>query len=444
MLKRTIVFLCLTTCVQCSAVTINVNPGESIQTAIDAAIYGDTVKVASGVYIENITLKNGVVLTANHEDITTIDGNALGTTITSIGCDPNTVLKGFSITNGIGVDGGGMYNDSSSPTVISCIFTNNTSSEGLTGSPGGVGGDGGGMYNNNSSPRVTNCIFSGNSAGKGGIGEEGAVSLPGNGGDGGNGGGMYNYDSSPVLINCIFSGNSAGTGGAGGDGSWLYDPGNGGNGGDGGGIYNENSLPELNNCTFYSNRSGTYGAGFLFGQYGIGGGILNNNSSAAILTNCIMWGDSAAGLISEVVNVSSTANIMYSDIQNSGGSGAGWETTLGTDGGGNIDADPLFADAAMGDFHLNSQFGRINVATPGQIWKNDDVTSECIDAGDPNDEVGNESAGNGSRVNMGAYGGTAQASKSSAAIQGDINGDGIVDLRDFAILAEHWLEGTAP
>jgi len=54
---------------------------------------------------------------------------------------------------------------------------------------------------------------------------------------------------------------------------------------------------------------------------------------------------------------------------------------------------------------------------------------------------------NGGVVNMGAYGGTAEASKSwfggpvcAAIAAGDINGDCKVDLGDIAILARHWLE----
>ncbi|MHC4573324.1 MAG: hypothetical protein ACYS76_04215 [Planctomycetota bacterium] len=42
------------------ATTYYVNPGESIQAAIDSASYGETVQVAAGTYVENITLKNGV------------------------------------------------------------------------------------------------------------------------------------------------------------------------------------------------------------------------------------------------------------------------------------------------------------------------------------------------------------------------------------------------
>jgi len=57
---------------------------------------------------------------------------------------------------------------------------------------------------------------------------------------------------------------------------------------------------------------------------------------------------------------------------------------------------------------LKSQAGRWD---PGsQIWLQDNVTSPCIDKGDPAYLVGVEPAPNGGVINMGAYGGTAQAS----------------------------------
>ena len=43
----------------------------------------------------------------------------------------------------------------------------------------------------------------------------------------------------------------------------------------------------------------------------------------------------------------------------------------------------------------------------------DSVTSPCIDAGDPGSDVADEPQPNGQRIDMGAYGGTEQASKSS-------------------------------
>ena len=63
-----------------------------------------------------------------------------------------------------------------------------------------------------------------------------------------------------------------------------------------------------------------------------------------------------------------------------------------------------------GDYHLKSQAGRWDPI--GQTWVLDEVTSPCIDAGDPTSEVGDEPLPNGGRVNMGAYGGTTEASRS--------------------------------
>ena len=66
----------------------------------------------------------------------------------------------------------------------------------------------------------------------------------------------------------------------------------------------------------------------------------------------------------------------------------------------------------LGDYHLKSQVGRWEAGSGS--WVIDEVTSPCIDAGDPNSPVGDEPEPNGGRINMGAYGGTAEASKSYA------------------------------
>jgi parallel beta-helix repeat protein len=63
-----------------------------------------------------------------------------------------------------------------------------------------------------------------------------------------------------------------------------------------------------------------------------------------------------------------------------------------------------------GDYHLKSQVGRYDLYR--QTWVRDDVTSPCIDGGDPNSPVAFEPFPNGGTINMGAYGGTAHASKS--------------------------------
>lgn len=107
-------------------------------------------------------------------------------------------------------------------------------------------------------------------------------------------------------------------------------------------------------------------------------------------------------------------------------------------GPGNLAADPCFADPGRwddsgtpddpnddfwveGDYHLKSQAGRWDPAS--ESWVIDDVTSPCIDAGDPNSPVGDEPEPNGGRVNMGAYAGTPEASMSYAGAR-DVGGRG--------------------
>ncbi len=61
--------------------------------------------------------------------------------------------------------------------------------------------------------------------------------------------------------------------------------------------------------------------------------------------------------------------------------------------------------------------------------------------------IGPEPFPNGGFINMGAYGGTAQASKTyfgtepcDAVMAGDINGDCQVDRVDLEIMALHWTD----
>ena len=97
-------------------------------------------------------------------------------------------------------------------------------------------------------------------------------------------------------------------------------------------------------------------------------------------------------------------NITYSCLY-----GTAKDDSLSDYGTGCIAKDPCFADAASGDFHLKSAAGRWNGAT----WVKDTVTSPCIDAGEASAAYANEPSPNGNRANMGAYGNTAEASKST-------------------------------
>ncbi|NLH18112.1 MAG: hypothetical protein GX455_16170 [Phycisphaerae bacterium] len=74
----------------------------------------------------------------------------------------------------------------------------------------------------------------------------------------------------------------------------------------------------------------------------------------------------------------------------------------------------------------------------------DDENSPCIDAGDPTVEV-TEYNCNGSRVNLGAYGNTDQASRSPGqkccmmCIASDFNCDCRINLEDLAYMMEDWM-----
>jgi hypothetical protein len=72
----------------------------------------------------------------------------------------------------------------------------------------------------------------------------------------------------------------------------------------------------------------------------------------------------------------------------------------------------------------------------------DDANSACIDAGDPNSDWSKELWPHGKRINMGAYGGTAEASTSlsDAGNIADIDNSGMVDINDLRLFTEQWLK----
>jgi len=65
---------------------------------------------------------------------------------------------------------------------------------------------------------------------------------------------------------------------------------------------------------------------------------------------------------------------------------------------GEISKEPLFTDAENGDYTLR-------------------CSSACIDAGDPDDDWSSEPEPNGSRINMGAYGGTPEAARRLSSLE---------------------------
>jgi len=195
-----------------------------------------------------------------------------------------------------------------------------------------------------------------------------------------------------------------------------------------------NSPTTVINCTIWGNSAGIGGGGLFWWR-----------GASATVTNSIIRGNTAAeGSEIHLEDAPTVFSVTYSNV-------AGGQAGVGVDGGtfnwgaGNIDADPLLVDPANGDYHLKSQAGRWDPNS--ESWVQDDVTSPCIDAGDPMSPIGLEPFANGGFVNMGAYGCTPKASKSyfgepicGTIVAGDINGDCQVDRADLDIMALHWTD----
>ena len=135
-------------------------------------------------------------------------------------------------------------------------------------------------------------------------------------------------------------------------------------------------------------------------------GILNYGPAMPVVKNSIIAGNTTTlQLKGTDVDKNSGQKITYSCLYNTVKS-----DNLSDYGTGCIAKDPCFADAASGDFHLKSAAGRWN----GTTWVKDTVTSPCIDAGEASAAYANEPSPNGNRANMGAYGNTTEASKSTS------------------------------
>ena len=200
---------------------------ETIQGAIELAQGDDIILVAPGRYDEAINFM-GKAITLRSSDgaaVTTID--AWGKKDSVVKCisgeGPSTVLDGFTVTNGTGNEdlysedetiGGGLLCLHSSPTILNCIFVNNSSTY-----QGGAiyNGDrsntiirnckvrsnvserGAGLYNSRGAPEIRDTEVSDNEAKYGG-------------------GGMYNFGSTVRVISCVFKHNRAAYNGGG-----IYD-----------------------------------------------------------------------------------------------------------------------------------------------------------------------------------------------------------------------------
>jgi len=236
-------------------------------------------------------------------------------------------IERLTVKNGVargdmGGMGGGIYIASSNVKLLNLSIIDNSAlnNQGMAGSGGGIWLGGG------SSVGLENIIISNNSAGSGG--------------------GVYSDSASPIsLKNVLISGNAATNYG-------------------GAGIAGISADLSLSNVTIVDNSAHGNGGGAVHSD---GGGI-NMSYTTLKITNSIIYGNTPKeiNLIGSDHYGSSTITSTYSDIQ-------GGEAGIVIEGDvtvnwldGNIDADPLFADAANGDYSLSAD-------------------SPCIDAGTPDD-----------------------------------------------------------
>jgi hypothetical protein len=398
-IKRLIfIFIFLFLAVACHARTITVDDDRAdfnnIQAAIDDSNNGDTIIVADGVYKGvgnrdiNFRGKAIVVRSENGPQNCIIDCSSI--------IPRPYYYKGFYF-----------YNKENNDSIV----------DGFTIINGETGVRCGYWYDTGpSSPTITNCIIKNNADGI-----------------------RCCFGSKPIISHCLIAGNLAK--------GWCGIP-EGCPGAGGMGIDCSVSSPTIINCTIVSNRSLVRNNPELFNR----GGVVCIRSSPTI-TNCIIRDNFPGPQIEAYKGIplwQSNPLVTYNDVQ------GGWGNT------GNIDIVPCFANPGYwdpnetpdypyddfwvnGDYHLKSQAGRWD--PNNQSWVQDNVTSLCIDTGDPMSPIGLEPFPNGGIINMGAYGGTAEASKSyfgkppcETIVAGDINGDCIVNLKDFALMAFHWLE----
>jgi len=143
---------------------------------------------------------------------------------------------------------------------------------------------------------------------------------------------------------------------------------------------------DIANCTIVQNQ-----------QYAIDG-----NQMA--VTNSILYFNGQDGAQINGTDI----NVTFSDVQG------------GCQGDGNIDANPEFVElgtwadpgvSLLGDYHLKSTAGHWDPVA--SAWLLDETSSPCIDTGDPNAPIGSEPPGNGGIINMGAYGSTLEASRTT-------------------------------
>ncbi len=430
----------------------------SLAAALVACTGRDTVLVTAGDYSERVSVTTPTTIIGGwNPTFTARDPLPGATRLQAIdsamgfvgGLDGHAGVVGFEFYDCVGGissvpvfgrHGGAIYINGSSPTIRDCVFTNNTAN------PFNGDGVGGAIIVINGAPRIENCVFQGNRAKLGGavalINADGAV-LTGNlylhnacmdSVAGQEGAGVYALDSRLDLIGEIFTGNRRCAAGAALSASGstvtarnVVATGNradarggafqclGGSlvveGGrydanvariDRGGALNlDGAVCDVRNAVFTGNAAGVLGATLamnaaptirlentlLLGSTGAGyGAVFLTGVGSVVLSNCVVAGNAHGGVAGSAAAFAADHNVLWNNV---GGHYVGL-----TGGAHDILADPGFCSPAVGDYALA-------------------LHSPCLDRGDPDPARLDP---DGSRADIGAYGGPGSTPVAPAAV----------------------------
>ena len=287
----------------------------SIQAAIDASSDGDVIHVRAGIYTD---VHDGFIVNTKGKAITLLAIDGAGSAVIDgsgqwRGCSftngetNDTVIDGFTIRNcnsgGPVVNGGAVWCDGGSPSILNCVITNNTG----TGYGAGICCNTGGA-----SPIISGCTITNNT----GTGDWGCGAGLSAGGDG-----------QAAISDCLISGNHASLTGGGLrlTGHWPPIVGctitNNTSDHDGGGVHIDWGNKEFIDCIFDSNLAS------------VDGGAVSINSGTSKFMNCQFTNNQAergGGLYLDTEIGSATAILNGCTIAGN---------TAFTSGGGGIKAD---------------------------------------------------------------------------------------------------------
>ncbi len=280
----------------------------------------------------------------------------------------------------------GFTTDTEPALIKGCQFVNNSTSSNAVG---------GALSFWSTHALVVDCEFKGNSAGFGGA----ITTNPATGQ------GLTSGDLD--VFNCVFSGNSAST--------------------SGGAIWTHRCQElRIGANTFTENSAEVFGGAVFISQ--------TANASPALVNNCVFWNNDVNGDMSEFGQIiGGDKEMTHCLVQG-----------LFEPGDGNIDADPLFVDAANGDFRLGAGSPAIDAGSNFQIPTDEgdldgdgdvneplpldlDANPRFVD--DPNTR--DTGLGDPPIVDVGAY-------EFQSAVLGDLDGDGTVGVPDLLMLLASW------